>query len=87
MLTSAKLRTSWYYKVYFMKLYLYVYLHTKFQVSSIILTSFRRGNFAPPPPQNELLKIPPRLRLNVFNKFCYWKQKSNDKISSQLTFN
>ena len=48
MLTSAKLRTFWYYKVYFMKLYLYVYLHTKFQVSSIILTSFRRGNFAPP---------------------------------------
>ena len=45
-----------------------VYLGTKFQVSSVILTSFRWGNFTcpsphPPPPQNELLKSPPRLGL------------------------
>ena len=39
-----------------------VYVRTKFEVSSIILTSFRRGN---PPPQNEPLKSPPRLGLNV----------------------
>ena len=37
--------------------------HTKFQVSSIILTSFRQGVILlpPTPPQNELLKGPPRL--------------------------
>ena len=40
-----------------------VYLRTKFQVSSIILTSFRRGNFTPSPPQNETLKSPPKLGL------------------------
>ena len=42
---------------------------TKFQVSSIALTSFRQGgNFThpppPPPPQNEPLKSLPRLGLN-----------------------
>ena len=42
-----------------------VYLCTKFKVSNIILTSFRRDNFTPHllPPQNEPLKIPPRLGL------------------------
>ena len=31
-----------------------VYLHTKFQVSSIILTSFRQvGNFTPPHPTSK----------------------------------
>ena len=43
-----------------------VYLHAKFEVSTIILTSFRRGNFIPPPLaalQNEPLKSPPRLGL------------------------
>ena len=29
--------------------YVYVYLRTKFQVSSIILTSFRQGVILPPP--------------------------------------
>ena len=49
MLTSAKWRRSWYYKVYFLKLNMFVYLRTKFQFSSIILTSFRQGgNFTPP---------------------------------------
>ena len=42
-----------------------VYLRTKFQVSSIILTSFRRGNFSPPP-QNEPLKSPSRSGLKTF---------------------
>ena len=43
--------------------YMCVYLCTKFQVSSIILTSFRQGaNFTPPPPprQSEPLKSQPR---------------------------
>ena len=38
-----------------------VCLHTKFQVSSIDLTSFRLSSLLP---QNEPLKNPPRLRLN-----------------------
>ena len=33
-------------KVYFLKLHMGVYLRIKFQVSSIILTSFKRGNFS-----------------------------------------
>ena len=43
-----------------------VHLCTKFKVYSIILTSFRQGIILPPhllPPQNEPLKIPPRLGL------------------------
>ena len=42
-----------------------VYVRTKFQVSSIILTSFRREVIlpTPPPPENEPLKAPPRLKL------------------------
>ena len=43
MLTSAKLRGSWYQKVYFLKLNMCVYLRTKFQASNIIVTSFRKG--------------------------------------------
>ena len=40
-----------------------VYLHAKFEVSSIILTSFRQGDiFTPPPPQYELLKSSPRVK-------------------------
>ena len=40
-------------------------LGTKFQVSSIILTSFRQGVILLPPP-NERLKSPPRLELNIW---------------------
>ena len=47
MLTSAKLRGPWYQKTYFLKLHMCVNLHTKFQVSNIILTSFRQGGFYP----------------------------------------
>ena len=48
-----------------------VYLRAKFEVSSIILTSFRHkgvgGNFThPPPPQNEPLKSRPRLGLSQY---------------------
>ena len=44
-----------------------VYLRTKFEVSSIILTSFRQGVIPPPPPppQNEPLKSPLRLGLTA----------------------
>ena len=41
MLTSAKLMGFSYYKVYFMKLLMCVYVHAKFQVSRTILTSVR----------------------------------------------
>ena len=59
-----------------MKLHMSVYLHVKFEVSSIILASFRRGREGggviltppPPPPQNEPLKIPPRLELKLLNR-------------------
>ena len=44
-----------------------VYLCAKFEVSSLILTSFGQGWVGVgefyPPPQNEPLKSPPRLRL------------------------
>ena len=49
-LPLTKLRGSWYYKVYLLKLHMRVHLPTKFQVSSIILTSFRQegvGWFCP----------------------------------------
>ena len=45
-----------------------VYLSSKFQVLSIILTNFRQGVILHPPlsPQNKPLKSPPRLgSLNV----------------------
>ena len=43
-----------------------MYLRAKFEVSSIILTGFRRGGVnSPPPPQNEPLKSQPRLGLKL----------------------
>ena len=41
MLTSAILSGSWYWKVYFIKLHMCVYFHTKFRDFSIVLTIFR----------------------------------------------
>ena len=53
--------------MYFLKLNIGLYLYSKFQVSSIILTSLRQGGRVilgpPPPPQNEPLKSPLRLGL------------------------
>ena len=79
MLTSAKLRRPRHQKVHFLKLDMDVYLRPKFEVSSIILTSFRHGkggggeeggNFTPSTPQNEPLKSPPRLGLSsISTKF------------------
>ena len=47
-----------------------VYLRTKFQVSSTILTSFRQGLILPPPPSTskQTPKSPPRLGLNNGNR-------------------
>ena len=60
MLTSAKLSGPWYQKVYFLKLHMCVYLRTKFEVSSIILTSFKqRGYFTPPSSPRPHLKTYP----------------------------
>ena len=62
MLASAKLREPRYKKLYFLKLHIDVYLPAKFEVSSIILTSFRQGGGnSPHTPQNKPLKSPPRL--------------------------
>ena len=47
-----------------MELHMCLYLRTKFQVSSIILTSFREGVILPHLPQNGLVKSSPRLMLN-----------------------
>ena len=47
-----------------------VYLPAKFEVCSMIRTSFRQGVTLPPtPPQNEPLKSPPRLGLTLKNPF------------------
>ena len=40
---------------------MWVFLRTKFQVSTIILTSFRQGVILPPSPQNKSLKSAPNL--------------------------
>ena len=55
--------------LYFLKPQILMYLHAKFEVSNVILTSFRQGGSLPhPKPQNEPLKSPPRLGLtNIFN--------------------
>ena len=69
-MTSAKLRGSW-YKKYFFWICRCVYLRTKCQVSSIILTSFRQAVLLPPPSplppptsKRNPLKSPRRLGLN-----------------------
>ena len=72
MLILGKFRQSWYYKLYFLKLHMRVYLRTKFQVSSITLTSFRGVNS--PPPQNGPLKSAPILG---------FKGKSRQKFSQK----
>ena len=46
---------------------MYVYLQTKIQVSSVILTSFRQVGVSllPPPPQNEPPKEPTQIRVKM----------------------
>ena len=66
--------------VYFLKLHWDVYFRAKFEVSSVILTSFRQGVILPlPPPQNELPKkpkCPPTLRL-IGKLFLHILEKKN----------
>ena len=57
-----------------------MYLRTKFQGSSIILTSFRQGVILPEPlpPPNESLKSPPRLRLKDTIEILWYRgQRKN----------
>ena len=57
-----------------------VYLSVKFQVSSVILTTFRQGGVILPPPQNEPLKSPPRLGLREHVKqYFQWKPQLYEK--------
>ena len=53
-----------------------VYLRTKFQISSVILTRFRQGIILPPfPPQDGPLKCPQRLGLMRL-LYCFWNNYS-----------
>ena len=75
MLISAKLTGPKHYiwakigpnTTYFLKLYMGVYLRAKFEVSSMILTSFRPGGggviLPPSPTSKRTPKNPPRLDL------------------------
>ena len=68
MLTSAKLRESWYQNVYFLKLHMCVYLRIKLEGSSITLTSFRQGLILQPPKSKQTLKKPSQIRVKAFDK-------------------
>ena len=63
-----------------------VYLRVKFQVSSIILTSFRQevggggGEILNHPPKNEPLKSPLRLGLKNFNDSKDFIEYSSDMM-------
>ena len=61
----SKIERSLYSKLYFLKLFMYVHLQTKFQVYSLIVTSFRQGgSFTPSAtPHHAPLKRPARLEL------------------------
>ena len=77
MLTSAKLREPWYVKLQVkraLKLHMCVYLCTKFQVSSITVTSFRQEGVAegevilplpPPPTSKRTSKEPTQIRVEM----------------------
>ena len=65
MLTSAKLRGPRYYKVYFLKLNMGVYLRVKFEVSSIILTGFRQGVILLPPTSKRTPQKPTQIRVRI----------------------
>ena len=66
MLTSAKLSCSWYHNLYFLKLLMCVYVRTKFQVSSIVLTSLREAILPTlPPPAKRTPKNPTQIKVNL----------------------
>ena len=65
MLTSANLKGFCYWKAYFLKLNIRLYLRVKFQVSSIIVTSFRQGdNFTLHSTAKRTPKKPTKIRVN-----------------------
>ena len=68
---------------------MYVYLRIKFQVSSIILTSFRQGVWVIllPPSQNKPLKSPPRLKLkSIFHFLQYLTETIETKSVSERNY-
>ena len=73
MLTSAKLRGSWYWKEYFLKLHVCMYLLFKFKVSSIISTS--TSKWTP--------KRPTQIRFKD-NKLQHYLEKISFKYSSYV---
>ena len=74
-LTSAKLREPLHQKVYFLKLHMYVYLRTKFYVSSRILTSFRQDVVPPPTTLKQAPKKPTQIRVKeCFSQYSFYIQ-------------
>ena len=60
-----------------------VYLCAKFEFSSIILTSFRRGNLLPPPPPFNL-KLAPKNPTQIRVKVTFEKPNKRMLLSSRL---
>ena len=85
MLTSAKLRGSWYLKVYFLKLHMCVYLGTKMQVSRIILTSFRWMGVISPHTSKWTPKKPTQIRVNTCHNDNFSCGVSSD-ITNSVAF-
>ena len=79
-LMLAKLRWSRCQKVYFLKLHMCLYIRTNFQVSSIILTSFRIANITPSPTTTttakRIPKKPTQIRFKAVTFSCIPKTSS-----------
>ena len=64
----SKIKKAWYSKVHFLKLHMCVYLHAKFQFSSIIVTGFRQVEggviLTPPPTSKWTPKKPTQIGVN-----------------------
>ena len=75
MLTSAKLKGPWFKKSFFIQLHMRVYLRTKFQISSIILTGVRqggaRGTTKQTPKKPTLIRVNNFLKITVGRKSVY----------------
>ena len=79
MLIFGKIEKASVLKGIFSETTICVYLRTKFEVSNIILTSFRQGEGGspPPPPESESLKSPPRLELK-YSLYCFYICKTEE---------
>ena len=64
MLTSAKLRGLYLKGIFSETIYVCVCLHTKVQVSGMILMSFRQGVISSPPQHKMTPKKPTLIRVN-----------------------